>query len=56
MAEHSSLGIPEHSGPNTINMDAASGNSWKGFEFNGATVKIYGVNFSGLANDSIAML
>jgi hypothetical protein len=50
------IGNPQHSGPNTINMDAASGNTWKGFEFNGANVKIYGVNFSGLANDSIAML
>jgi hypothetical protein len=50
------IGNPQHSGPNTITMDAASGNTWKGFEFNGANVKIYGVNFSGHANDSIAML
>jgi hypothetical protein len=49
------MGIAQHSGPNTINMDADNG-SWKGFEFDTCNVKIYGVNFSGLANDSIAML
>lgn len=49
------IGNPQHTGPNTINMSGESSN-WKGFEFNNATVKIYGVNFSGLANDSIAML
>jgi hypothetical protein len=50
------MGIPEHLGPNTINMDAAPNNSWKGFEFDTCNVKIYGVNFLGLANDSISML
>jgi hypothetical protein len=49
------MGNAQHSGPNTINIDGESG-SWKGFEFDTCNVKIYGVNFSGLANDSIAML
>ncbi len=49
------MGTAQHSGPNTINMDADKA-SWKGFEFDTCNVKIYGVNFSGLANDSIAML
>jgi hypothetical protein len=50
------MGIAQHSGLNTINMDAEEGNSWIGFEFDTCNVKVYGVNFSGLANDSIAML
>ncbi len=49
------IGNSSHSGPNTINMDADN-SSWKGFVFDSATVKIYGVNFSGLANDSISIL
>jgi hypothetical protein len=50
------IGDPDHQGSNNIFMDGDQSGAWKGFEFDTCNVKIYGVNFSGLANDSISML
>ncbi len=48
------MGNAQYSGSPDITMDAESGSSFKGFEFNGANVYIYNTTFPDVANDSIS--